>query len=462
MQGMYPPGPKDGLLGVTLLRRFQRSPMQFVTEVARQYGDFSFVRFGWVRFYMVNRPELIREVLVTKLKSFHKLGRIMRSLRKIEGNGLVVAEGEPWKRHRPVVQVAFHNRHMGRFAQVMVEHTRRRIDCWKPGVSFDLAEEMNQLALEIVADVVFNVDWADRAEQLRDAVHVAREAMQREIANLILSPEWVPWPWRLKQRKALRTIDDLIWSLIRDRRASGVIKEDMLSLMLAAAADVGDGPPISDLEIRDEAATLFVAGHDTTSAALAWFWYLMARNPDKEKRVRDEVDAVLQGRAAGYADAARLPYTEMAVRESMRLYPAAGFLFGREAIEDTEIGGYPIKRGSWLFIAPYVVHRDPKYFKDPEAFDPERFAPGRVDEIPSYAYIPFGGGPRICIGNNFAITEIVLVAATVLQRFQLVLDQAEVEPELEVVLRPKGGMRMRAVPRTPSSEGAPAHLSFAH
>ena len=184
-----------------------------------------------------------------------------------------------------------------------------------------------------------------------------------------------------------------------------------------------------------------MAGHDTTSASLAWFWYLLARHPEAERRVLAEVDAVLGDRPATYEDVPRLRYTEMTVRESMRLYPAAGFLFTREAVEDVEVGGYTLPRGSWLVISPYVLHRDPDLFTDPEAFDPERFAPGRVDEIPSYAYLPFGGGPRICIGNSLATMEIVLVAATVLQKYRVLLapDQAEVEPEVEVVFRPRGG-----------------------
>lgn len=447
MKGKYPPGPSTRLWGIPLVGDFKRSPLGSVVETARKYGDFAFVRLAWVRLYLVNRPGLIREVLVTKVKSFQKLSRQMRSLRKIEGNGLVVAEGESWKRHRPIVQVAFHNRFFARIAEVVVDFARRRVERWRPGTAFDMADEMNQLALSIIAKVVFDVDWAERAAQLRDSIHIARESMQREMGSYFVWPAWLPVPGRRRQKQALQTVDRLIRDLILERRSSSVVKEDMLSVMLSAARDVSDGPPVSDQEIRDEATTLFVAGHDTTSAALAWFWYLLSRNPEAERRVLEEIDRVLDGRPATLEDFAQLRYTEMAVRESMRLYPAAGFLFGRETVEDVELDGYTLKRGSWVFISPYVVHHDPRHFKDPETFDPERFAPGRIEEIPTYAYLPFGGGPRICIGNSFAIMEIVLVAATVLQKFRVVLEQAEVEPELEVVLRPKGGLRMRAVAR---------------
>lgn len=223
----------------------------------------------------------------------------------------------------------------------------------------------------------------------------------------------------------------------------------MLGRMVATARGLNPEHPITDQEIRDEATTLFVAGHDTTSAALTWFWYALGSNPAVAWRVREEVDAALGDRPATFADLSRLKYTEMAVKESMRLYPAAGFLFGREAVEDVELGGCRMRRGAWIFISPYVVHRDLRCFPNPEMFDPERFAPGRIDEIPPYAYLPFGGGPRICIGSGMATMEVVLVAATVLQQYDLAFapDQGEAEPELTVVLRPKGGLRMKLTAR---------------
>jgi cytochrome P450 len=445
MKANYPPGPRDGLFGITFHAPMSENPLEFATKIAREYGDFAMVRIAWVRLYFVNRPELIREVLATKVKSFHKLSRQMRALRKIEGDGLVVSEGPTWTRHRPVVQGSFHARYFSRSADIVIEHTQRRLGRWKPGEPFDLAAEMNELALEIIAKVVFDVDFADQAASLRDAVHVFRQSMQKEVGSPLILPDWLPLPGKIRQRRAVRTVDDLIWRLIRERRASRVVKQDMLSQILTATAqhpELG----ITDAEIRDEVTTLFVAGHDTTSAALAWFWYALSQNPEVERRVLWEVDA-LGDRPVGYSDYPRLKYLERVVKESMRLYPATGFLFGREAVEDVELGGCPLKRGSWVFICPYIVQRDARYFRDPEVFDPERFAPGRIDEIPPYAYIPFGGGPRVCIGNSLATMEIVLLAATVLQKFRLTLDQASPEMEMEIVLRPRGGLRVRALPR---------------
>lgn len=447
MSGMYPPGPSSKFFGIPNVKPFRSDPLSFAVKTAREYGDFSFVRLGWVRLYLVNRPELIREVLSTKVKVFPKLRRQMKALHKIEGDGLVVSDGETWNRHRPVVQGSFHARHMQAYANIIIEHTQRRIQRWTPDVTFDLAEDMNELALEIVGKLVFGVDLAQDAPRLRDAVHVARAAMQREISSLIDLPSWLPFPWRIRQRRALREVDGLIWDMIHERRRSGATRGDMLGQMLNAASSLRSGAPISDAEIRDEASTLFVAGHDTTSATMAWFWYNLSQNPEVERRALEEVDA-LGGRPPRFEDLPRLKYLEMTARESMRVYPASAFLFGREATEDVALGGYSVKRGSWILISPYIVHRDPRLFKNPETFDPERFAPDRIDEIPSYAFIPFGGGPRICIGNVLAIMEMVLLAATVLQKFRIRLDQPRPEMELEVVLRPKGGLRMCATPRT--------------
>jgi cytochrome P450 len=455
MNAKYPPGPRDGLCGLTLHGPLRADPLGFALKVAREYGDLAAVQIGWVRLYFVNRPALIREILSTKVKSFRKLTRQMRALRKIEGDGLVVSEGSTWTRHRPAVQGSFHARHFGRVADTVVACTRRRLGRWPPGEPFDLAAEMNQLALEIIAQLVFDVDVADQTASLRDAVHIFRQAMQREVGSPFVLPDWLPLPSKLRQRRAVRVVDGLIWKLIRERRASGVARQDMLSQILAAAAqhpELG----MTDPEIRDELATLFVAGHDTTSAALAWLWFALAQHLEVECRVLQEVDR-LGDRPLVHADFPRLKYLEMVVKESMRLYPATGLLFGREAVEDVELGGYLVKRGSWIFIAPYVVQRDARYFPNPEVFDPERFAPGRIEQILPYSYIPFGGGPRICIGNSLATLELTLLAATVLQQFHLTLDQPPPEMEMEIVLRPRGGLRMRAQPRRGKAESPSRH-----
>lgn len=452
MNGAYPPGPRDGRFGITFHKPFRTDPLGFAINVARDYGDFACVQVGWVRVYFANRPELIREVLTTKVKSFRKLHRQMQALRKIEGEGLVVSDGSIWARHRPFVQGSFHARHMEPYAGIVVERTLRRLEHWQANEPFDLAAEMNELAMEIIAEVVFGVDLSSEVARLRDAVHVARAAMQHEMGSAIPLPDWLPLPGKLRQRRALREVSNLVWELIRRRQESGESRDDMLGQMLAAANNLKLATPIQPAEIKDEAATLFVAGHDTTSASLAWVWYALSQNPEVERRAIAEVDRALDGRPPTFADLPRLKYVEMVVKETMRMYPASGFLFGREALEPVELGGYQLRRGAWVFISPLIVQRDAKNFPDPERFDPERFSPGRLQEIPPYAYIPFGGGPRICIGNAFAVMEMTLLTATVLQRYRLQLDQPQPALELEIVLRPKGGLRMRAVPRERQAE----------
>ena len=234
---------------------------------------------------------------------------------------------------------------------------------------------MNELALEIIARVVFGADLAEQAGRLRDAVHVARAAMQKDISSPTPLPDWLPTPGKVRQHRALRTLDRLVWELIRERRAAGAVRDDMLGHMLAAAERMNLADPITDAEIRDEAATLFVAGHDTTSASLAWLWYALSQNPEVERRAAHEVEAALGGRTPTFEDLPRLKYLEMVVKETMRYYPASAFLFGREAVEDVELGGMKLRRGAWVFISPYVVQHDPKIYADPERFDPERFSP---------------------------------------------------------------------------------------
>jgi cytochrome P450 len=447
MKSNYPPGPHVSPLGIPLHGMFRDDPLGFAVQLAKEYGDFVFARIAWVRLYLVNRPELIREILTTKVKSFRKLHRQMQALRKIEGEGLVVSDGPTWTRHRPMVQGSFHARHMRPYAQTVVELTERRLRRWRPNESFDLAADMNELAVEIIARVVFGVDMAEDAARIRDAVQVARTAMQHESVAPFPIPSWLPWPGRRAQRQALKVVDSIVWDLLRQRKASCESHDDMLGQMLAAAGRLDVKSPITDREIRDEAATLFVAGHDTTSATMSWLWYALAQHPQVQRKATQEVDRVLGERQATYEDLSRLKYLEMVVREAMRLYPASAFLFGRETIEDVTLGGYTLRKGSWVVISPFVVQRDARFFPDPETFDPERFSPERIDEIPPYAYIPFGGGSRICIGNAFAIMEMVLLMATVLQRYNVQLDQTPPELEVEIILRPRGGLRMRAIPR---------------
>jgi cytochrome P450 len=447
----YPPGPKGRFFNFTLAQRFRREPLEFITEVGRTYGDIAYFRMGPVRAYFVNNPQLIREVLVTKNKSFRRPKWVTRPLSKIDGNGLVLSDGEFWLRQRRLVQPAFHTKRFDGYAQVTVSCTRAMLDRWTDGASFDVCDEMTHLTLDIIARTLFGVDLGDRAPQLGEAVRTISELFVREAANPFLLPDWIPTTHNRRKRSAIKTVDDMIRGIIRQRRASGQDHGDLLSMLLLAVDNEGDGRGMTDEQARDEAVTLFNAGHDTTAAALAWIWYLLAKHPGVTDRVVDEVDRVLQDRRGTYADVARLPYTEMVVKEALRIYPPTWTLLPREVVEPVELAGYKIGRGSWIYTFPWVTHRDPRWFSEPEKFDPERFAPGRVEQIPQYAYFPFGGGPRVCIGNTFATMEMILITASVLQRFrvQLAADQPDVVPEPLIAIRPRGGLRV-ALARRPN------------
>lgn len=458
----YPAGPSDYFFGATLARRFRQDPLGFITEIGESFGDIASFRMGPLRAFFLNQPQLIREVLITKHKQFKRPRWLTRPLVKVDGHGLVLTEGELWQRQRRLVQPAFAAKRFDAYGQVTVELTRRMIERWTATPELDIADAMTRLTLEIIAQTLFGIDVSDQAETLGSAVRVISQTFVSEAANPFQLPDWLPLPKKRRFRQAVRTLDELAWRVIRQRRASGRDEGDLLSMLLLAVDEQGDGRGMSDQQVRDEAVTLFNAGHDSTAAALSWIWYLVARHPAVEAQIVDEIDQVLGGRAATYADVARLPYVEMVVKESMRLYPPTWTLFAREAVADTTLGEYQIPRGSWVYVFPWVTHRDARYFEHPLKFDPERFSPARAAQIPANAYIPFGAGPRACIASAFATMEMVLIAATVLQRYRVRLadEQREVEPEPLISLRPKGGLRVALARRSePALAGGSGHAA---
>jgi cytochrome P450 len=453
MKTRYPPGPRDWCFGLTIGLRSLREPLTFLQDMARDYGDIAHVHVGPFHSYIINHPDLIREVLVTKRKSFRKWEAQKRVFRKIDGDGLINSEGDFWLRQRRLIQKAFQQRRFGRYAATAVELTRRRLDRWAAGAAINLDREMSELAVEIAGETLFGVDLRDQAAWLGETAEVLRETFIREFLAPVPLPDWLPLPSKRRMRRAIRELDAFITGIIRDRRASGEDKGDLLSMLLLAVDEQGDGTGMTDRQARDEAVTLFNAGHDSTSAALAWTCYFIARNAGVQERLRGELEAVLGGRAATFEDLPRLTFADAVVKESLRLCPPTAALFTRQAITEVEIGGYPLARGSLVSMSPYVTQRDPRWFPEPERFDPDRCGPGRAEAIPEYAYFPFGAGPHVCIGNAFAMTEITLVVATVVQRFHLELapGQENLVPELKVSLRPKGGVWVKPVARRPAA-----------
>jgi cytochrome P450 len=449
----FPPGPKDPLLGIRLLRRFRSDPLNFVEQIARQYGDLAYLRFGPVRTYFVFHPQLVREVLVTRHKHFVRPEVLIGPLRQIDGNGLVLSEGEVWKRQRRLLQPAFSARRFDAYGRVTVDYTKRMLAGWNGGHSLDIADAMTQLTLEINAKLLFGAELAGRTRELGEAVHAVAEMVFAETGYPVHLPDWLPIASKRRKRWAIRTLHELVSEIIRERRASGEDRGDLLSMLLLAVDEEADGNGMTDQQARDEAITLFNAGHDSTAAALAWIWYLVARHPAVETRLVEEIDGVLSGNDPSYADMARLPYTEMVIKEAMRLYPPTWTLLPREVIEPLELGGYPIPRGAWLYMFPWATQRDPRWFPSPETFAPERFRPDRESELPPYAYFPFGGGPRVCIGGALAMMQLVLILATVLKSFRLKLapGQGQVEPEPLISIRPRGGLQVSVTRRSESA-----------
>ncbi|MBK8020416.1 MAG: cytochrome P450 [Chloroflexi bacterium] len=447
-QAVVPPGPRGSFL-IGSMREFSRNSLNFMTD-QRQFGDVSSFMFGPFRVYVANSPEPIHEVLVTRADKFHKSATIKRVLNPLLGQGIFTSDGELWKKQRRLVSPAFHTRRVGAYGAVMVDYAGQMVASWRDDQVLEVDHEMAGLTMRIISKILFDAEVGPDADiisaSVSDALHVVNDRMNRFFA----SPRWVPTRENRLYYGAIERLNALIFRFMADRRRSGEDKGDVLSMLLAAQEE--DGERMTDEQIRSEAMTLFGAGHETTALALTWTWYLLSQHPDVEARLHEELTRVLGGRAPEVSDLPQLAYTEQIVKEAMRLYPPA-WGTSRDSIEEVEIGGYTLPKETVIMIPIFAVHRDPRWWNNPEMFDPDRFAPEAEKQIPKYAYLPFGAGPRVCIGNALAMMEAKLVLATVAQRYTLDLAPGQkVEPERVFTLRPKYGMKMIARQR----EMAPA------
>jgi cytochrome P450 len=421
--------------------------LEFLESLARDYGDVARFRLGPVFVYLVNDPDLIRSVLVTRADRYHK-GRALERAKRLLGEGLLTSEESVHLRQRRLMQPAFHRDRISAYGETMVRYAERAAERWKAGETIDVHREMVALTLAIVGKTLFDADVEEEADEIGGALTDALQLFQR----LLMVPfgevlEKLPIPSTRRFEKARDRLDATIARLIAERRSNPRDRTDLLTLLILAQDTEGDGGGMTDLQIRDEAMTIFLAGHETTANALAWTWHLLAQNPDSEVRMHEELDRVLGGRPPGVADLPRLRYTEMVLSESMRLYPPA-WVVGRRAIVDDELGGYRVPAGSIVLLSQWITHRDARFFPDPLRFDPERFTPEAIATRPKFAYFPFGGGPRVCIGEGFAWMEGVLLLATIASRWRLSgTDGAPVTPAALITLRPRGGLPMRVEPR---------------
>lgn len=396
-----PPGPAGHFLTGSI-PEFTRDTLSFLLDI-RQYGDLASFWFGPFTGYVVSSPELAHQVLVTDASKFNKTRAIKQVMFPVLGTGLFTNDGDFWKRQRKLVQPAFHTKRIGAYGQVMVEHAQALIQRWQDGQTYDMDHEMTHLTMGIVSKTLFDADVSSELDEISAVVTDVLSGVNTRLDRLMNLPYWVPTPENRRFNRSVNKLNSIIQRFIDDRRKTGEDKGDLLSMLLLAQ-DEDDGGVMTDRQVRDEAMTLFGAGHETTAVALMWTWYLLSQHPDVEARLLDELETVLGGRAPELSDLSRLPYTEMVVKELMRLYPPA-WGTTRETTADVEMNGFTIKAGSVVLVNMYGIQRDGRYFADPERFDPERFSAENEPKIPKYAYIPFGGGPRVCIGNAFAMME---------------------------------------------------------
>jgi cytochrome P450 len=429
------------------LLKFRRDPLKLLAELADQHGDVVRFKMGPLIIYLINNPEYIKDVLVTNNRNFVK-SRGLEMAKKFLGEGLLTSEGEFHRRQRRLTQPAFHRQRINAYAEVMVEYADRARQRWQDGQTLNIAQEMMQLTLAIVGKTLFDANVEDEATEIGAALTDVMQLFERITSPFAALLEMLPLPSNRRWMEAKERLDSTMYRIINEHRATGVDRGDLLSMLLLAQDEEGDGSSMTDEQLRDEAMTLFVAGHETTANALTWTWYLLSQHPEVEARLHEEIDAVLAGELPKPDDFARLRYTEMVFAEAMRLYPPAWTL-GRRALNDYQIGEYVVPAGSIVLMSPWVMHHDSRFYPEPYKFDPERWTVGAKESRPKFAYFPFGGGPRVCIGEQFAWMEGVLLIATIAQQWKMRLapDQ-RVEPKPMITLRPKYGMRMVLSERT--------------
>jgi len=433
------------------MRSFFDNPLSMLIE-SPNHGDIVRWRFGPLRVFVANSPEMIHDVLVSNASSYLKSVTTKEVMKPLLGAGLFVNDGDSWKKQRKLVAPAFHHKRIATYADLMVRYAEELASQWRDGEVIDLEQYMAEYTIHVVSKALFDAEVSGEESELRGTVEAVLHAVDKRLMTLFPIPMWMPTPEIRKYKAAIARLDAMIYRIIEDRRNGKTgqnidDKGDALSMLMLSQDE--DGSRMDDKQVRDEVMTMFGAGHETTSRALTWTWYLLSQNPDVEQRFHDELQSVLGGRTPTLEDLSQLTYTEQILKESMRMYPPA-WTTTRQASQETTLGGEPIKKNQVVIINIWGVHHNPTYFPDPWTFNPERFTPEREKALPKSAYIPFGNGPRVCIGNAFAMMEAKLALAVLGQRFRLTLKPGHpVEPEDMFTLRPKYGMLMHVAVRQP-------------
>ena len=433
----FPPGPNDGLKRWSL-GPLNDNPLEYFTKLARDYGDVAGIRvlnFGTI---FINHPDTIEEVLVTNARKYNK-GRVLRANRHVFGEGLLTSEGDFWLRQRRLAQPAFHRARIASYAATMVEYAQRMLQIWQDGEERDAHQEMMRLTLQIVGKTLFDANVERDTQDVGKSLELLLE-IGANFRRTIFVPHWVPTPTNLRMKREVAQIEKILYRIIAERRASSRDAGDLLSMLLAAQDE--DGSRMTDKQLRDETITLFLAGHETTASTLSWAWWLLAQNPAVEAKLHAELDEVLGDRSPTFDDLPKLSYTGHVVTEVLRLYPTAWGI-ARIVVEEHEVAGYPLTKGMGVAMAQWVVHRDPRWYDAPEEFRPERWEGDLQKRLPRFAYFPFSGGPRQCIGNAFALMEAALILATIAQKFRLrLVPNHPVVPLASITLRPRHGVRV--------------------
>lgn len=452
MNSKTPPGPPGRFL-LGNLPDFARDVLGYLSFCAREYGDVARMRLGLFDAYLLNHPDFADEVLRKQRENFVKHRFFWRHVRAIFGTGLLTSEGDFWLRQRRLAAPAFHPDRIAKYGDVMVSYTDRLVDGWRDGETRNVHEDMMRVTMEIVSKTLFDADVETDVDELGRSFEIVLREIAARFRRPFKIPDWLPTPGNLRYRRGIRRLERLVFRVLADRRADPRDPGDLLTMLMAARDD--DGKAMSDVQLRDELVTLFLAGHETTAIALSWTWHLLSRHPLVKDRLVKELFDQLGRRPATVHDLPNLPFADAVVKEAIRLYPPA-YVLGREALADCEIGGWRIPAGATVFVSPWVTHRDRRWFASPEKFLPERWLDGLVARLPRFAYMPFGGGPRVCIGDRFATMEAVLILATIARRYRLErTSEADITPFPSITLRPEGGVWMKLSRRQPAPIGTP-------
>jgi len=432
---MVPPGP-PGEPFIGNARAFVLDPLDYLRRCAQTYGDILQIHLGTTAIYMLSHPDYIEHVLLTHQKHYTK-SRFTQRRKSLFGNGLIFSEGDFWLRQRRLMQPSFHHRNIERYSEAMVELTQRLTADWQDGEKLNMHDEMMQLSLGIVVKTLFDTDNAGDTRAIGQVLDVLIDQVSAAAVRPLQFPDWFPTAGNRRYNAALARLNTIIANIIHEHRQRGTASNDLLATLLQAQDE--DGQRMSDKQIRDEVVNLYIAGHETVALALAFTWYLLAEHPDVEAQLHTELERVLRGRAPTIADLPNLPYTEQIVVEALRLYPPVWGIF-RDCAQADEIAGYPIAPKTVVLLSPWVIQRDARFYEEPEIFRPERWHHA-ANPPTRFAYFPFGGGQRLCIGNNFALVEARLALATLAQQWHFTLattDPLELVPS--ITMRPKHGI----------------------